>query len=203
MRSHDLERVAETHFMLRWTLERSLKTSFLSSEEITRQGGDVRTMYDTWVRSRSNWYFDMGTFIRAGAAVETALRNAYMTAMGHANVGSLRSDPAYKRGIFQRILPWQPDQGVALLASVGHDLSMSPDLREVQELMLHRHLYAHAAGVIDDDYIDRLKQLTGEDLRANPRIMASYPQEDVVWFEPLGRLNTFIEAARRFLRPLP
>jgi hypothetical protein len=38
----------------------------------------------------------------------------------------------------------------------------------------------------------------------HPEITAfNYPAEDVYWFEPLKRLNVYIEEARRFFRQFP
>lgn len=90
-----------------------------------------------------------------------------------------------------------------LLKRVNVDITVIPELPIVQELVLHRHLYAHNLGVIDDDYISNLKRLTSVDLQANPSVAAQYPAQDVIWFEPLSRLHVFIEAVRSFVRALP
>lgn len=162
------------------------------------------TYWDVWTQRLSDRFFDMGTLIRAAASVETTLRDYYMLKKGHQNLTQLRQDPQYKQNIFQRLMPWNSKDGaIPLLLTVGVDLTALPELPTLQELMLHRHLYAHNLGVIDDQYIDRLKKLTGRDLLTDPTISTSYPAQDVVWFEPLGRINDFIEAVRRFFRQLP
>ena len=101
-------------------------------------------------------------------------------------------------------MPWHGNYGaIALLKSVNIDITAIPELPTVQELVLHRHLYAHNLGVIDDEYIKNLKRLTAVDLQADPTVAAQYPAQDVFWFEPLDRLPVFIEAVRSFVRALP
>lgn len=100
-------------------------------------------------------------------------------------------------------MPWHKKNGaIPLLLDVGVDLEKLSDFPTIQELMLHRHLYAHNLGVIDDSYIEDLKNLTGTDLLDKPEISSKYPAEDVYWFEPLGRINLYIEAVRGFCNEL-
>jgi hypothetical protein len=100
-------------------------------------------------------------------------------------------------------MPWHKANGaIAMFKTIGVDLTMQRDLPALQELMLHRHLYAHHLGVVDDQYLAKLKALTGRDLRSEG-LFAHYPVQDSYWFEPLGRLNAFIEAVRSFWRELP
>ncbi|MFC1464519.1 MAG: hypothetical protein ACFLMY_06700 [Candidatus Brachytrichaceae bacterium NZ_4S206] len=198
-----IERVAETHYMIRPVLKVALTNQVLMPEG-KRMFPNCSTYWDVWTQRLSDRFFDMGTLIRAAASVETTLRDYYMLKKGHQNLTQLRQDPQYKQNIFQRLMPWNSKDGaIPLLLTVGVDLTALPELPTLQELMLHRHLYAHNLGVIDDQYIDRLKKLTGRDLLTDPTISTSYPAQDVVWFEPLGRINDFIEAVRRFFRQLP
>jgi hypothetical protein len=85
----------------------------------------------------------------------------------------------------------------------NYDLTTNPELSAIQEAMMHRHLYAHNSGLVDDDYIDKLRRITGHDLASDSRISASYPNDDTYWFEPLKSLNTLIESTRRFFRAFP
>lgn len=198
-----IERVAETHYMIRPVLKGAL------TNQVLMPGGkqifpNCSTYWDVWTQRLSDRFFDMGTLIRAAASVETTLRDYYMLKKGHQNLTQLRQDPQYKQNIFQRLMPWNGADGVIpLFLNVGVNLTTLPELPVLQELMLHRHLYAHNLGVIDDQYIDRLKRLTGKDLLTDATISTSYPAQDVVWFEPLGRINDFIEAVRKFFRQLP
>ena len=203
MRSTDLERVAETHFMIRSSLDSALKKSLLTPEGQAMSPG-CSTYFDVWTRSYSDRFFDMGTLIRAAASVETSLRDYYVRRKGHLNLSQLRQDPNYKKNIFQRVMPWHGNDGaIALMKTVNIDITVIPELSTVQELVLHRHLYAHNLGVIDDEYIKNVRRLTAFDLQMNPTVAAQYPGQDVVWVEPLKRLPTFIEAVRSFLRALP
>ena len=203
MKSPDLERVAETHFMIRPTLNSALKKQVLTAEGQAMSPG-CSTYFDVWTKSYSDRFFDMGTLIRAAASVENSLRDYYAQKKGHVNLSQLRQDPSYKKNIFQRVMPWHGNDGaISLLKTVNVDLTGIPELPIVQELVLHRHLYAHNLGVIDDDYINNLKRLTSIDLQANPLVAAQYPAQDVLWFEPLSRLPVFIEAVRAFVRALP
>mgnify|MGYP007095804641 FL=1 len=203
MRSPDLERVAETHFFIRPVLNASLKRHVLTPDGQLMSPG-CGTYFDAWTQSLSDKFFDMGTLIRAAASIETSLRNCYMGFKGHSNLSALHRDPDYHQNIFQRVMPWQDNGGaIALMRTVGVDLTTFSELRSVQELVLHRHLYAHNLGVLDDRYIENLKTLTGTDIRSHPNVAHAYPHQDVFWFEPLGRLPQLIEDARSFLRGLP
>lgn len=203
MRSPDLERVAETHFMIRPTLDSALKKSVLTAEGQASSPG-CSTYFDVWTKSYSDKFFDMGTLIRAAASVETSLRDCYAQKKGHLNLSQLRQDSNYKKNIFQRVMPWHGNNGaIALLKTVNVDITAIPELPTVQELVVHRHLYAHNLGVLDDEYIENLKRLTMVDLQADPTVAAQCPAQDMVWFEPLSRLPVFIEAVRSFIRALP
>jgi len=203
MRSSDLERVADTHFVIRPTLSSALKKSAITAEGQALYPG-CSTYFDVWTKRHSDKFFDMGTLIRAAASVETALRDYYVLKKGHLNLSQLRQDPNYKKNIFQRVMPWHGNNGaIALLKMVNVDITVIPELPTIQELVLHRHLYAHNLGVIDDDYINNLKRLTSVDIQTDATVAAEYPANDVFWFEPLSRLPVFIEAVRTFLRALP
>lgn len=203
MNNPGIERVAETHYMIRPVLKSALTQQVLI-QDAQRLFPNCSTYWDVWTQRFSDRFFDMGTLIRAAASVETTLRDYYMFKKGYTNLTQLRQDPRYKENIFQRIMPWNGSDGaLPLLLSEGIDLTALHELTKLQELMLHRHLYAHNLGVIDDKYIKRLKNLTGKDLMLDPAIKGVYPSQDVYWFEPLGRLNVFIEAVRGFFLKLP
>ena len=160
------------------------------------------TFLDLWKLQLSDRFFDMGTLIRAAASVETGLRDYYTLKKGYTNLSQLRKDPQYKQNIFQHSQPWK-DDGVQLLKTVSVDLTTIQQFPKVQELVLHRHLYSHNLGVIDDQYIRNLKRLTGKDLLSDPAISSSYPAQDKVWLEPLSRVGSFIQAVRGLFRALP
>jgi hypothetical protein len=164
------------------------------------------TYYDQWRATAADKFFDMSTMIRLGTAIELCLRTYYMQRKGHSTLIDLQSDPRYRKGIFQRVQNCQQQNGAIVLYrdEIGYDLANNPHLSAIQEMIMHRHLYAHNSGLLDDEYIDNIRTMTGKDLRVHPEITASnYPAEDVYWFEPLERLNVYIEEARRFFRQFP
>ena len=101
-------------------------------------------------------------------------------------------------------MPWQTGCGSAnaILATIRVDLTTLPRVQEAREAMLHRHLYAHNVGVIDEQYIDDWGKLTSEDLK--PLVaLYGYPNQDCYWFRPLQRMNDYIEAIRKLVLALP
>ena len=196
--------VAEVHFYVKPVLNRVLQT-----HTITPAGkmmvGNFATMYEYWQARLGDKFFDMSTTIRLGTVIESNLKRYYMEKKGHSNLADWRSDRRFSKGIFQRVQSWQTDGVVQLYNDeLGHDLNANPHLPFIQELMMHRHLYAHNSGLLDDEYIDRIRTITGQDIREHPDFTTlSYPTEDTYWFEPLQRLTTFIEETRSFFRDFP
>ncbi len=192
-----IERVAQVHYLLRPQLERTLDTMLITPEGKAFNGGhDTYGAY--WRASFGDRYFDMGTAQRLGTAIETGLRYYHK---GMAQPDRAAEVARHSRGIFQRLV--QPDELVKLFRTdCSVDLSTNPAWRRVREIMVHRHLFAHRSGLVDEKYLTDLHNLTGSDLR--PTIEAyGYPDEDVYWFAPLDRLGELIESARIFFLHLP
>jgi hypothetical protein len=187
-----IKRIAETQYMLREILVSSLKKWVIPPDVQKVWGTDAPTYHDFWTATFNYRFFDMGTLVRLATAVETGLRSHY--------IGLCSPTQVPQRGVFQRLV--EPTQLLRLYADCGHDLSMVPQWDRMRELMLHRHLYAHRSGLVDDDYINGLKTITGEDI--TPALISyGYPKEEVYWFRPLKGLDDFIESARAFFRALP
>lgn len=204
LRSPAVERAAESHFFIRPKIDRCLRAHQLTDDARAYYKQPYKTYHDVWTAQLSDKFHDMTTMIRLGSAIETELRDSYMRIKRHANLLSLKADSDFSKGAFQRIQPWQKEKGSALktLELAGYDLSTNPQLPHAQQVMLHRHLYAHNVGVSDDEYIANWKQLTGEDLL--PILTANgYPASDTYWFKPLSELNGYIESLRGFVRALP
>jgi hypothetical protein len=146
----------------------------------------------------------MGTIIRLGSTIESCLKYYYMDKKNYSNLVDLKNDPAYKKNIFQRVQSWQgADSAIGIYQSqLGVDLRTNPDLVFIQEAMMHRHLYAHNSGLLDDDYIRHIKQITGEDLMADPLVSQTYPLQDTYWFKPLNRITDLIEKTQSFFQAL-
>lgn len=196
----NINRVAETQFAIRPMMVNRLKQQIIT-EDGKKHVGNFDNYHQAWIASFNDKFFDMGTFIRLGSVIEGNLKAYYMHKKNYANNLKLLSDPKYKDNIFQRVQPWQLDNALTLYSKeLNFDLSLIPQLPKIQELILHRHLFAHSSGLINDKYIKNLKIITGIDLYNVPYIQSSYPAQDCYWFEPLERLGDFIEESRRFFR---
>ncbi len=201
---HQLNRAAETHFCLRPALVKALEQFLLSDDTRMYLGRNYANYAELWTAENSDKFFDMATMIRFGSAIEGCLKWYYMLKKGYANNLQLKDDPAYDLGIFQRVQKSQKNGVIRLYRKeLGYNLVTNPHLSSIQETMIHRHLYAHNSGLLDDCYIKKLKKVTGQALSKDPRISQSYPAEDLYWFEPLKRLPHLIEEARRFFDAFP
>lgn len=207
MKNPSVERVAETHFFILPVLEDYFENYIINPEVIKAvfppELQHVRNQKEYWETTHNRSFFNMGTLIRLGSAVETGLRDYYMGKKGLANLIDLRADPEFKKGIFQRIQNWQSDGVVGLYRTqLSYDLTSNADLPLMQELMNHRHLFAHNSGLVDDEYIRNHQRITGIDISADVG-RSGYPAQDVYWFRPLKKLPEFIEGSRRFFHNLP
>ncbi|PIQ25555.1 hypothetical protein COW36_21160 [bacterium (Candidatus Blackallbacteria) CG17_big_fil_post_rev_8_21_14_2_50_48_46] len=208
-----INKVAETHFFLRPVLKKSLKETIISPEG-QAEVGPYANYYDYWTGTLSDKFFDMATFMRLGSVLEFNLRNYYTLKKGYSSLLSLTTDPLlcdhsgrFDTGLFQRIVqaPTKTKGIGKVFDSIGVDLTDTgkfPDFIKLRELMLHRHLYAHKSGLVDDEYMKKLKDNFNIDISAD---IASkgYPAQDVYYFEPLSKLNDFIEDSRKFFNSLP
>lgn len=195
--------IAETHYFLRRELHKTLKKHLLA-DDIKKVVGNFDTYYEEWQAHFGDRFFDMATMIRLGTVIENCLKYYYMDKAGHSTLVELRADPHYSRGIFQRIQSGKRNGAIDLYQNVvGYDIALNPYIKSIQEAMQHRHLYAHNSGLIDDEYINNLRNITGQDITTHPMVAQAYPQQDVYWFEPLGRLNFFIEETRNFFSRFP
>lgn len=194
-----IERVAETHFFLRLKMNIALQNQFITPEARSRFGGH-KTYYEYWQASFGDKFFDMTTMVRLGTSIESCLKQYYMHRKGYSSNVELHGDPRYEKNVFQRVQSWQNNGAIKLYRDqIGYDLDTNPHLKSIQEIMMHRHLYAHNAGLLDDDYITKIGRIIGENAEVKSAAASlGYPQEDVYWFRPLKRLSEFIEETRRF-----
>lgn len=199
-----LELAAETHFYFKRLLEKALRGQMLTDDARNLFGQDWRTDFERWEGNFSRHFFDMTTMVRLAVATETALRDSYMRVKDISTLGELKQLASYKQGVFQRIQPWHNGAGTAagIFAEISIDVQTLPSILVAQKVMLHRHLYAHSAGVIDEKYVDDWKKLTGEDLLKRPTLQ-QFLVEDLYWFEPLNSLTEYINDLRKFVTALP
>jgi hypothetical protein len=187
----DVERVAETHFLVRPVLVNALRRQSITDAGRAHLRSDAATYYDRWVETFADRWFDMASIIRLGSAIETGLRDVYLRCSGKAAAD----------GVFQRLVK---DSEIRTLfqTDCAIDLAAIAEWADVRTVMLHRHLYAHRSGAVDDKYLSDYVNLTGHDI--TPRVVAhGYPAKEVYWFRPLTSLGDYIEATRRFFRALP
>jgi hypothetical protein len=173
--------VAESHFAVRALLASRLKQQWVDVDIIGGVTGKPTNRgkidYWTWWTERfGDKFYDMGSLIRLAAGLETGLRD-YLRGKKQLNTLNdlrlfLASDARWKGAVFQRIQPWHVQGGVESLfqEELGYDLKTNSNLRDMQEVMLHRHLYAHRAGVLDDQYIADWQKLTTENLANDPAV---------------------------------
>lgn len=197
-----INRIAETHFIVKPVLVNALHSQLFTQEGQSRTNG-AKTYYEFWTNSFGESFHDMGTLIRLGTQLELGLKYYYMNKKGHLNLVALQSDPHYEMNIFQRLMPWTNKNVLNLyIDQIGYDLSSNLKLKDMQELMLYRHLYAHNAGLLNDKFVNDFYRLTGRSFLALPSL-DTYPNEDTYFFKPLTQLNQFIEDARRFFSQFP
>ncbi|MDJ0675944.1 MAG: hypothetical protein QNJ36_11270 [Calothrix sp. MO_167.B42] len=193
-----INRVAEIHYYLRPVLSRALEQQKITDEG-RKIAGNYKTYKDIWEGSFSDKFFDMTTMIFLGSTIEVCLKEYYMDKKGYTKISELKDDPKYKHGIFQRFQSSNRTDVVTLYKEeLNYDLLTNPHFASIQEAMQHRHLYAHNSGVIDDQYIQKIVQITGQDISLMPEVANSYRQKDTYWFKPLRRLNYFIDETRMF-----
>jgi hypothetical protein len=199
-----INRVADTHFFLRPALVNSLKKTIIT-EQFRNQALGCSNYFEYWEKSLSEKFFDMGTLIRLGTEIENGLKYYYMEKKGHKNLQDLKSDPNCDLGIFQRVHPWTRDKTVVGLFKdqLNYDLNSNSKFKNIQQIMLYRHLYAHNSGLLDDRFMEHYKELTSIDLPLPPEIQKRYPYEDIYYFRPLEALSGYIEDTRAFFRGLP
>jgi len=196
---NQVEFVAETHYGIKTMLVSTLKKQVISNSLFAQTKLlSSKDFHEYWVKSNGDKFFDMGTFIRLGSSIEVALKQYYMVKKGYPSLLELKNDKNIKPGIFQRI----DDVAKLYKKELGYELSLNLYINLIKEIMLHRHLFAHNAGILDDKYMDALKALTGVDIVKEYKI--PYPfREDVVYFKPLLRLDEFIEGTRAFFYEFP
>ncbi len=178
-----LRLIRQTHYFLRRKLENSLKEMNYPFND-----NNYENFYEYWIKSYSDKFFDIGTFTRIGTTIELAFRDYYRERRGITNLTDLKmelDEISYAKGnIFQRVQKYHKNNGVVRLFDeyLKYDLEANPKFKMIQEIMINRHLYTHKSGLLDDKYIADLKEVTGEDLTKNIKVVNSgYPNQDVFW----------------------
>ena len=193
VRNAEVERIAETHFGLRPLLLRVMEGQLISEEMQGQLPVRAANYREYWEGTYSDRWFDMATIMRLGTAIETGLRDSFY-----------RVAPAGERvdrGLFQRLVtPGEIE--IAFQTKCSVDLSAIPQWITMRQIMVHRHLFAHRGGLVDDDYLAQHSMVCGVDIRADVELLG-YPEKDVFWFRPLKDIPYYIEAARAFFGQVP
>ena len=198
-----INKIAETQYFLRPIMVKSLK-QFILSEDMQKSHQGTKNYFDFWTKSFGDKFFDMGTLIRLATEIELGLQYYYMEKRNISRSVDLKRDDYFENNIFQRLLPGGKSNSALIIYKevLKYDLFNNSQLKHIQELVLCRHLYAHKSGLLYDHFMKEYLELTGVDLRKTNHI-GHYPDEEVYFFEPLDRLKTFIEAARKFFEEFP
>jgi len=191
-RNLDVERVAATHNMFRPVLVDALKQRSITSEGQAILPFNAGSLFELWERTFADKWFDMGTMIRLGTAIEMGLRSIYT---------DLASEPISRNTrVFQRLaVPTELEE--VFRQQCGLEVGALPEWSTLREIMVHRHLYAHRSGLLDDKYIQDIATVTGSSIREAVE-SHGYPEVEVYWFQPLSRLDHFIGASRRYFEAL-
>jgi hypothetical protein len=192
----------EHQFMLRPILVNALRSQIITDEGRKFMGCPYANYLEYWEAAFGDKFFDMPTMVRLGTAIESGLRDYYrhtMDARGEA-LPDLTKPPM--KTIFQRLDGKGQTAVTCFRDDLSYNLATNPHFQEAREVMVHRHLYAHRTGLLDDKYISDLLRVTDENIR--PALAGSgYPEVEVYWWKPLAKLDRYIEDITRFLKSLP
>jgi hypothetical protein len=197
-----INRIAETHFMIKGVIVKNLKNMVINPE-LRHVTAGAQTYYELWTKTYNDRFYDMGTLIRLATEIENGLKYYYMDKKELKNLVDLGKSSGYNEGVFQRIFSWSNNNVMNLYKNrLGYDLNENPFFKNMQELMLYRHLYAHNSGLLNEKFVKNYYKITNKSV-SEFRSTITYPQQDTYFFEPLSRLNDFIEDARRFFDHFP
>ena len=190
----------EQHFVP--IMEMKLKSMPLTDEAREQLG--CSTNFDWWTRSLGPEHLRMTSIIRLATEIELGLKGYYVEKKCYSSFSALDADSKIRsKTIFQR-LSLSDQQGVVQLfrSQLSVDLSSFVSFRKIRELFALRHLYAHRAGVVDEQFLRQYEDVTGQNLRAHP-CFGVFPAKDVVWFCSRDEVNNLINACQSFARELP
>jgi len=195
--------VAEIHFSIYPQLKSKLRKTHITDAGMKMTSG-ASTYLEWWTNRFGDKFFEMATFVRLGSVTEAAFRDYYMDRKGIDNLVDLKADPAYKQGVFQRVISGGSTLQVLYKEQLGIDIESFSEFSSVREFFVHRHLYAHNSGLLDEKYLANLDAVGGQP-KPSPATLVSlgYPSQDAYWFKPLSNLNKYIEDFRRLFRQLP
>ncbi|MBN1653640.1 MAG: hypothetical protein JXA30_07670 [Deltaproteobacteria bacterium] len=195
--------VAEIHFSIYPQLKSTLRKTYIADAGMKMTSG-ASTYFEWWTNRFGDKFFEMATFVRLGSVAEAAFRDYYMDRKRIDNLVDLKADPAYTPGVFQRVISGSSTLQALYNVHLGIDIKSFSEFSSVREFFVHRHLYAHNSGLLDEKYLADLDAVGGQP-KPSAETLANlgHPAQDAYWFEPLSNLNKYIEDFRRLFRQLP
>ena len=211
-----INRVAAADRAIRPMTDRALRKQVLPEDGRRFAPSGAKTLYDMFEADYTLDFMRMGTFQRLGSVLEVTLRDYYMERRSLTRPG-LDSDlrgvgKQFSGAVFQRVKPGGAGNVQSLFSSAfGFELNDGKGFDAVQEYFVHRHLYTHRDGRVDERYLTDLEAVSGADERARVEAavleqagVQSVEEADVYWFEPLRQhFSRYIDAAASVVRDLP
>jgi len=148
-------------------------------------------------------YISMAFIIRLGSVIENGLREFYMNKTGYESTYILKKSDTRlnKTGIFQRLERGKNICALDIFDEINIKIEQNEFYKGVQEILEHRHLYAHNSGVFDERYIANIFKITNEDIRKEVQSLG-YPEKDILWLRPLQRVQQYTITVDHFLNTL-
>lgn len=146
----------------------------------------------------------MAFIIRIGSVIENGLREFYMAKRGLNSIQELKqTDDIFRLNvIFQRLKQREDGRdAISIFNKIGISITDNIHYKKIAEILEHRHLYAHNSGFVDDKYIFKIIEITGEDIRGK-LTQYGYPEKDVQWLRPLNKITEYASVVEEFLNTL-
>ncbi len=197
------KRITSHHNLFRFEMVKAFKGFVINPNARELLGGST-TLHEYWVGTRSDIYFDMGTFVRLGSETEGAFRDYYMFSLKLPNLNELKSSLPKAGPVFQRVKSGDTLQKL-YLKDLKINLEEFPEFALIKEFVIHRHLYAHNSGYLDEQFFKDMKEYCEIDLLANDPEFSElgWPTKDLVYTSPLRRIGEFSTAISSLFKKLP
>ncbi len=216
---NSINRIEAAERVLVPILRKALSKRTLTPEMRQVMPEGCETLLDVFHRDHTINFMRMGSFLRLGATLERFVRAYYMEKVQLTTTAELREDLTALGGGFEPFVfrsfylsPARSHPTVVDLYArrLGINLGDKVGFSSVQEYFIHRALYVHKNGQVDDEYLDQIAALLGKDERdrIEAAIMSVSPVEHVedahaYWFEPIDKnLQHYIDRAMRFVLSL-
>lgn len=214
-----VQRVAIAELNMLPMLKSALHRTILSEEGKKLFGEQFKNLLQVYESNFSLAFLRIGNFIRLGTELENFTRAYYMEKQGLTSRSSLKAHLQklkYPPAIFQRVLPSIKEKNDPTLMELYQkelniDLKEISKFRSIQEYFVHRHLYTHQNGFVDEIYLEHLEKILGveERQRVETAILktlktTTIDDSEVFWFYPIHkRFAPLILDSKEFILQLP